>query len=349
MASPVNDDEDGKDMKKRRSLLSLDILSEGKGTPAEDEYIEDLVGQLSSKRVQLCLDALEELSRLVKDRRLAAALSGHIRALVMVLETREDQAVLSEVLGLLRRLAELGQAEIVGVHAYVFSKCLSNVDIVIARKAAMLFGVVAREGGAALLTKYIPSLADCFQQAQHKITAPLEALQAIACHGESMAVAAIADRLQAILLSLDSRGRGAVCNIFVAIFRGSGANTLYRSITRHSAKENSSKLKDDSGCLLRSLLLIIRDDDDGCARLLAAQTLQSIVLFNGDIANILRSKHSLLMFNCLGTLYQRHDHDIHEAYNIITEIFGLDDISGQSSSGLESGDGLGIRLGACGR
>jgi len=81
---------------------------------------------------------------------------------------------------------------------------------------------------------------------------------------------------------------------------------------------------DQDSSLLRALLLIVRDDDDEHVRLLSAQALQSIVLFNEDALSVLRSQHSLLMFNCLGTLFAKCNSTNDEVRKLIKEMLGLD-------------------------
>eukprot|EP00443_Scrippsiella_acuminata_P095612 CAMPEP_0115480596 /NCGR_PEP_ID=MMETSP0271-20121206/57355_1 /TAXON_ID=71861 /ORGANISM="Scrippsiella trochoidea, Strain CCMP3099" /LENGTH=622 /DNA_ID=CAMNT_0002908287 /DNA_START=19 /DNA_END=1883 /DNA_ORIENTATION=+ len=323
-ASPGADQDSHGEMpikKYGRRRSSLDFMNEGKGTAAELQYIEELVGQLSNTRVQPRLDALGGLSGLVKDRRLATVVGDHMRALALQFERKGDKQVHLEVFNLLRRLAELGQAEEVGVYAYAFVNSLSDDDVVLTRKAAMLFCILAREGSAPMLTRYIPKLVECFERVEYTITAPLVALQEIADAGEGVAVAPVVTHLLSILLSLNSRCKGAACSVLAAIFRGGGGSAAYRTVVEESLDEQSKSNPDFDNAPLGMLLQIVRDDEDDDVRLLAAQALQSIVLFNEETVKLLRTRHSLLMFNCLGTLHGRNNR---EARSIISEALGLE-------------------------
>lgn len=311
----------------RRSLASLDILNEGKGTPAEEQYIQDLITQLACKRADAQLEAIEGLGCLVKDSRVAAAVSVHITKLIAPLEkSAEENPVTLELLGFLRRLADYGQAELVGLHAYAILPCLAKGEIVVARKAAVLCSSIAREGSATTLTRFVPNLVDCCERLRFRITAPLEALKEIAEAGEGAIVVPAAQRLQSRLLSMNSRNRGAVCNLISATCRGGGGDAICRSIMKESpgGKEDGETEDAEDDSLLRVLLLIVRDEEEEDVKLSAAQALQSIVLFSEQVITVLQSHHSLLMFNCLGTLRDKRQYEIREARKIVTEIFRMD-------------------------
>eukprot|EP00929_Paragymnodinium_shiwhaense_P100322 TRINITY_DN62577_c0_g1_i1.p1 TRINITY_DN62577_c0_g1~~TRINITY_DN62577_c0_g1_i1.p1 ORF type:complete len:644 (-),score=92.41 TRINITY_DN62577_c0_g1_i1:27-1934(-) len=322
--------------RKARRTGSLDFMGEGQGTPAEEQYIDSLINQLACKGVDPRLDAISGLSCLVKDNRLAGAVGNHMRALALQLERKGDTSVHNEMLTFLRRLAELGQADGVGLYAYLYAQCLGDDDIVIVRKASMLFAIVAREGSSELLTRYIPNLMDCFERVAFRITAPLEALQAIAEGGNGAAVAPLVQRLEPLLLSLNSRGRSSTCNLFGSVFRGGGGDFVYRASIKDDVKVDEATASQRAPSLLRKLLLIVRDEEDEDVRRHAAQALQQMVLSNEDITSVLRSCHSLIMFNCLGVLQGKHNS---EARGIISEILGQDSCRPDASKSNDEEDG----------
>eukprot|EP00930_Biecheleria_cincta_P103958 TRINITY_DN96070_c0_g1_i1.p1 TRINITY_DN96070_c0_g1~~TRINITY_DN96070_c0_g1_i1.p1 ORF type:complete len:595 (-),score=78.83 TRINITY_DN96070_c0_g1_i1:138-1922(-) len=311
-------------MKRYRKRGTLDVLNEGKGTPAEEQYIQDLVSQLPSRHVDLQMGALGELQGFVKDRRLAAAVSEHMLALVSPFD-KSDTCFHSEMLTFLRCLVDHGQAETVASHSYAYVPCLAHGDLVVARKAAMLFCSIAREGSAELVTRYVPKLMECCERLNYSITAPLEALQAISDSGEALAVAPVLSRCLPKLRSGNVRNKTSICNLLGSVFAKGGGGPIYDLVAEDSA---------DSP--LGALLCLVRDEEDSDVCLAAALALQSIILFKEKTVALLKDRHSLLMFNCLGKLQGTLNR---EARSIIKEILGLDLSSHDGKETLEGDDG----------
>merc|ERR1712157_504612 len=108
-----------------------------------------------------------------------------------------------------------------------------------------------------MITRYIPNLIECFERVKDRITAPLEALQAIADSGEAMAVAPAATRVQAMVLSMNSRGRMAACSLLTSIFRGGGGKSIYRAVIHSGHDDQIRSNSENDRSLLRALLLIV--------------------------------------------------------------------------------------------
>jgi len=123
----------------------------------------------------------------------------------------------------LRSLAEKKQAFRVGMHTYAVVPLLTDEDPATQRKAAALFRVIAEEGAAPMIARFVPSIMSGFEASQRNgapLLAPLDAITAIADSGEVAATAQIIDRIMATLQDDRPKIRASTCETLAAIARG---------------------------------------------------------------------------------------------------------------------------------
>eukprot|EP00928_Gymnodinium_smaydae_P073855 TRINITY_DN56976_c0_g1_i1.p1 TRINITY_DN56976_c0_g1~~TRINITY_DN56976_c0_g1_i1.p1 ORF type:complete len:412 (+),score=14.82 TRINITY_DN56976_c0_g1_i1:54-1238(+) len=277
----------------------------------ESVRLQELVTKLSNASADIRLRALVDLRGFARKSDGAALLADRLPAVTSRLRSQEEDDVRLEALNVLRCLAENGQALAVGMHAPSIVSCLQDDSPVICRKAAALFRIVAKGGGASFLARYALSLVECCERTT--LTAPLEALEALADLGEACAVVKVASNLSSILLSTHSQNRTAVCHVLSAIIR-SGTRVS------HLVCENRSS-GGTGATLLESLLVTIRDDKDHETKKAAIETVHAEVLLDTDVVKVLKSEHDSLLRQCRVVLQLNRSHG---AYNLFLRILGTE-------------------------
>jgi len=280
---------------------------------------------LEGSDADLKIKAATGLSTLVSSRRLAEEVVKEMGPLLHCLRPKEQASVRLAALGTLRILAEQGQAVAVGSHSYAFAMCLKDEDPAIQRKAAALYRVIAEEGGAAIVSRDINIIMQCFENSQQKgasLLAPLDALTAIASAGEAAAVAQIVARLVAAMRDKRPHIRVTCCRTLAAIARGGGRDLLGQlGLTESSAAEATAFLE-GSATLFELLVIVAMDDEDASVRLASADALRCLPEADPDQAADLRGKHHLPLVDRMRRLVGQHDGEVK---SILCTVLGLEE------------------------
>jgi len=244
-------------------------------TPAEDSHLASLHLDLCNRDPDVRQRAAESFAGLCLGERLARAVAGNLPPLLKGLKASEESPVKLALLGALRTLTERGHALTVAQHSYALVQVLKDEDLVVRRKVAALYRVLAEEGAAAMIARDVSSIMGCFEACQAgntSLMAPLEALTAIANAGEGTAVAHLVNRLLAGLKDRRPRIRHSTCKTLAAIARG-GAKELLG----HLGLSVSENLESTSTATLFEMLVCISlDDADEEVRLAAADALRCL-------------------------------------------------------------------------
>ncbi|CAK9097821.1 FGGY carbohydrate kinase domain-containing protein [Durusdinium trenchii] len=262
-------------------------------TPAEEQHINSLYTDLCSKDGEVRHKAAEALASLCKGERLAKALAGNLPPMLRGLKAGEDAPVKLAILGALRSIAEKNDAIAVAQHSYALLPCLKDENILVQRKVSALYRVLAEEGAAAMVARDVTSIMHCFESTQasnSSLSAPLEALAAIACAGEGAAVARVVERLLIGLRDPRPKIRCGTCTTMAAIGRG-GAKELLGYLGLVEDPEAIA----NAGTLFEMLVCVALDDKDETVRLAAADALRCLPEADPDTCDETRQRFPKLV------------------------------------------------------
>jgi len=290
-------------------------------TLAEERQIKQYNEDLKSRDVDLRLKAATQLGTFAAGDRLAEAVAEDLKQLLECLNPRESQSVRLAVLGTLRGLAEKKQAFRVSMHTYAVVPLLTDEDPAIQRKAASLFRVLAEEGAASTVARFVPSIMSGFEASQRNgnpLLAPLDALTAIAEAGEAAASAQVIERLVATLQDSHPKIRISTCSTLAAIARAGRKDLL-----KHLGLTCVTRISDlePEPTLFELLVTVALDDLDQTVRVAAAEALRCLPEADpNEISDA--ERHSLPLINRVRSLVGEHHGEVKE---ILNTVFGLEE------------------------
>ena len=253
--------------------------------------VKRLQAELLSRDLPLQEKAAEALAELSKGHRFAEEMSSDLTPFLSALRPQEPVAVKLAILGALRAVAEKGHAVLVAQHRDELVKCLKDEAILVQRKASALYRVLAEEGAAALVAQDVPSLMSCFEASRaggRALSAPLDALSAIAVAGEAKAVTCVIDRLLAGLRDPRTKIRCSTCATLASI-ASSGGKELVGSLGLCAEADSYG------ASLFELLVCLALDDEDDEVRLEAAEALQCLPQADPETCDQTRRRFPLLV------------------------------------------------------
>lgn len=285
--------------------------------------VKRLQDDLVSRDLPLRERAAETLAELSKGEHFALALTSDLKPLLRALRPCEPQAVKLAILQALRSLAEKGHAVLVAQHSYALLGCLKDSEILVQRKASALYRVLAEEGAAAMVAQDVASLMSCFEASSARgaaLSAPLDALSAIAVAGEAKAVTAVIDRLFKGLRDPRGKIRCSTCATLGSI-ASSGGKELVGSLGLCAAGETSK------ASLFELLVCLALDDPDDEVRLEAAQALQCLPQADPETCDQTRRQFPQLVLRLRRQSPRRGPRTRRgEARKMVSDAMGLEDL-----------------------
>jgi len=227
------------------------------------------------------------------------------------------------VLGTLRSLAEKKQAFRVGMHTYAVVPLLTDEDPATQRKAAALFRVIAEEGAAPMIARFVPSIMSGFEASQRNgapLLAPLDAITAIADSGEVAATAQIIDRIMATLQDDRPKIRASTCETLAAIARG-GRKDFLKHLGLTCTETNSGENGSTQPTLFELLVTVALDDPDEAVRLAAATAMRCLPEADPDEISD-ADRRTLPLINRVQRLLGQRDGEVKD---ILCTVFGLEE------------------------
>ena len=290
-----------------------------------------LCTDLASKDPDVREKAAESLAELSKGDSFAAALASNLQPVLRGLKPSEPRPVKLAILGALRSIAEKGHAILVALHSSTLVKCLEDQDILVQRKVSALYRVLAEEGAAAMVAQDVQSIMHCFEATQANgvpLTAPLDALSAIAVAGEGAAVASVIEPLLKSLKDGRPKIRMSTCATLGAIASG-GAKELLGSLGLCAESEGPG----GRATLFEMLVCTALDDRDDDVRLEAADALRCLP--EADHTCDARQRFPQLVRRLRATRYGERRGRKGEAFKVISDAMGMTDEFGLPKTSLE--------------
>jgi len=285
---------------------------------------------LNSLSTELRVAAMERLSMIIVDKPdVAQKVMERSQILFRCLKPGGETRVRLAMLGLLRSLAETGEAASVGLRAPDILDCLQDTDVAVQRKACALLRVIAEEGGASLVAAHVTRLVECFAASESSLAAPLDALTAVADGGESDAVAQCLLTLSSSLEEGHSSiVRVAACKTLASMIAGGGGALLRRlglleeAISRRAVLNEANAGKNAGKPLFQLLVVMALDDPDREARFAAADALRSITEADPECRDVVRERYAFPLFGGVCCFASERDDAF---WNQIIAILGLDE------------------------